>query len=218
MATLEIPERYLGTVHRLLRLDDKTADEIRSSLEREGQSAVPPNDIRSRMSRAVPDPEIMEALLSLYLVKSTRELPTEEFAEAVCVAAERQASDQWTLTPDERIRSKGVLVKLLSVDSVSALSKAYDLQTSDERTFCDARIFTDLRPVFGPTIPEGPEGMVIVHHLRLSYHQPGTNRRFNFYVSLDAEDLKTLHKVVERAEQKADAIRTSVNKAPYMGF
>jgi hypothetical protein len=218
MPTLEIPERYLGAVHRLLRLDDKTVEEIRSSLEREGQSTVVPNDVRSKVSRAVSDSEIMEALLSLYVVKSARELPTEEFAEAVCAAAERQAPDRKPLTSDERTHSIGVLIKLLSVDSISALSKAFDLQTSDERLFCDARIFTDLRPVFGPSVPDGPKGMVIIHHLRVSYHQPGTPRRWNFYVSLDAEDLEELHKVIERAEQKADALRSSVNKAPYMGY
>jgi hypothetical protein len=218
MPTLEIPERYVAAVCKILKLDDNTAEEIRASLEREGQSTVAPNDVRSKMSRAVSDSEIMEALLSLYVVKSARELPADEFAEAVCSAAERQAPDCRQLTSDERTHSKGTLIKLLSVDSIGTLSKALDLQTSDERTFCDARIFTDLRPVFGPSIPEGPKGMVIIHHLRLSYHQPGTPRRWNFYVSLDAEDLEALHKVIERAEQKADALRSSVSKAPYMGY
>jgi len=218
MPTLEIPERYVATVCKILRLDDKAVEEIRSSLEREGQSSVPPNDVRSKISRAVSDAELAETLVSLYVAKSTRELPTEEFAEAVCVAAERQAHDCRALTSDERIRSKGILVKLLSVDSITELSKALDLQTSDERLFCDARIFTDLRPVFGPAIPEGPKGMVTIHHLRLSYHQPGTARRWYFYVSLDADDLKAFHKVIERAEQKAEALRSSVDKAPYMGY
>jgi hypothetical protein len=170
------------------------------------------------MSRAVSDLEIMEALLSLYAVKSSRELPTEEFAVAVCAAAERQASDCRKLTPDEQTRSKGILIKLLNIDSIGTLTKAFDLQTSDERIFCEARIFTDLRPVFGPDIPQGPKGLVIIHHLKLSYHQPGTNRRWNFYVSLDAEDLAALHKVIERAEQKAGALRSSVSKTPYMGY
>jgi hypothetical protein len=217
MPTLEIPDRYVAAIWRILRLEDKTVEEIRSGLEREGQSGVSPNDLRSKISRAVSDAEIAEALASLYVVKSSRELPLEEFAGAVCSAAERQAPDRKPLTSDERTHSIGVLTKLLSVDSISELSKAFDLQTSDERIFCDARIFTDLRPVFGPSIPEGPKGMVIIHHLRLSYHQPGTPRRWNFYVSLDAEDLEVLHKVIERAEQKADALRSSVNKAPYMG-
>jgi len=218
MPTLEIPERYVAGVCKILRLDDKAVEEIRSSLEREGQSDAAPNDVRSKMSRAVSDLEIMEALLSLYAVKSSRELPTEEFAVAVCAAAERQASDCRKLTPDEQTRSKGILIKLLNIDSIGTLTKAFDLQTSDERIFCEARIFTDLRPVFGPDIPQGPKGLVIIHHLKLSYHQPGTNRRWNFYVSLDAEDLAALHKVIERAEQKAGALRSSVSKTPYMGY
>jgi hypothetical protein len=218
MPTLEIPERYVAAIHKILRLDVKAVEEIRSNLERENQPGVGQNDIRSMVSRSVSDPEIAEGLVSLYVVKSSRELPTEELAEAVCAAAERQVLDKKPFTQAERIHSKENLVKLLSVGRIALLSKALDLQTSDERSFCDVRILTDLRPVFGPTISEGPKGMVIVHHLRLAYHRPGSPRHENFYVSLDADDLKMLHKVIERAEQKANALRDTANKFPYMGY
>jgi hypothetical protein len=218
MPTLEIPERYVAAVHKILRLDDKAVEEIRLNLERESQSGVGQDDIRSIMSRSVSDPEIAEGLVSLYVVKSSRELPTEELAEAVCGAAERQARDLRPFTQIERTRSKDNLLKLLSVNRIAVLSKALDLQTGDERSFCDVRILTDLRPVFGPTISEGPKGMVIVHHLRLSYHRAGLPRHENFYVSLDAEDLKMLHKVIERAEQKANALRATATEFPYMGY
>jgi hypothetical protein len=96
-------------------------------------------------------------------------------------------------------------------------TKAYDLQTEGERTFCDARILTDLRPVFGKDIASGPAGMVIIHRLKLGYHNSEGEHR-TFYIALDAEDLVTLKKAIDRAELKARSLKSIVKDVPFLGI
>jgi len=150
-------------------------------------------------------------------VKSSKEISVEEFSEAVCAAAEREFLDHQPFSPAERVKFKENLVMLLGVKDVGMAAKAVDLQTDDERMFCGARILTDLRPVFGSSISDGPEGMVIIHLLKLGYHQPGSEKHVNSYVSMDSDDLKTLRKAIDRAEQKANALKAGIKNLPYLG-
>lgn len=59
--------------------------------------------------------------------------------------------------------------------------------------------------------------MVIVHLLKLGFHQASESKHDEFYVSLDSDDLETLKKVVERAELKARILKSSVPKVPILG-
>src|SRR5262249_44182886 len=166
-------------------------------------------DARSSMIRAVSDVnvedarQIAETISKLYAVKSTRDLSVEEFVNDVCDAMGTEV-DRGRLTKN--------LLALLSDDKLGLTAKALDLQTDDERTFCgDSRILTDLRPVFGAGISEGPKAMVIVHILKLGYHSTGSGRHRDFYVSMDAEDLKALRNIIDRAEEKAESLKAKVD-------
>ena len=98
------------------------------------------------------------------------------------------------------------------------VAKAWDLKTDDERVFCGARILTDMRPVFGPNVKDGPKAMAVVHLLKLGFDRVGDPKRHNeFHVSLDAEDLGSLRKLIERAEDKASTLRNSVKDIPVFG-
>src|SRR5207253_649802 len=94
-----------------------------------------------------------------------------------------------------------------NADLFGLATKVYDLSTGDERTFCHARILTDLRPVFGPNLEDGPKAMLVVHHLKLAYHGD-SDKHQEFHISLDADDLETLKKIIERAETKAKSLKS----------
>ena len=72
-------------------------------------------------------------------------------------------------------------------------SKADDLRTEDERVFCTAKILTDLRPVFGSHVEDGPHGMIVVHLLKIGYHS-GSEKLHEFFVSLDSGDSENVEK------------------------
>ncbi len=118
--------------------------------------------------------------------------------------------DELKLTEERRASFKERMIRLLGIESLGTFAKAKDLQAENERTFCDARILTDLRPVFGKSIQDGPKGLVIVHLLKLGYHQDQGEHE-SFFVALDAEDLNTLKAVIERAEIKAEVIKSKIS-------
>ncbi len=84
------------------------------------------------------------------------------------------------------------------------ISKAKDLQYEHENTFCDARIITDLRPVFDADVKSPPTGMVIAHILKLEYHHCG--KHTEIHIAIDKDDIQNLMYVLGRACEKADTL------------
>lgn len=233
MAKLNIPERYRAALAMIRTLDDRTVQEIRAALDRpiaaglqvEGGVAVPvkPGEVASSAIGSITSPrprefkQVAEVLVALYGVKSTRDLPVEEFVEEVCDALESLPSDELRLPHSEREAFRRKLTILLSADVFSLVSKAYDLATEDERVYCQGRILTDLRPIFGSRVEDGPRAMVIVHHLKLSYHQ-GSERHQEFHIALDSDDLQALRKLIDRAEAKASSLRSTLKGTRLFGI
>lgn len=160
--------------------------------------------------------KIVEVLVTLYGIKSERDVSVEEFVDDVCDAMEHlddASHPEYRLQVSERPDFAGKLLTLLNAELFALVAKAQDLLTEDERTFCHARILTDLRPIFGPNIEDGPKAMVAMHTLKLAFHQQGSSDEHGeFYVALDAEDLQTLRKLIDRAEAKARAINSAFNR------
>jgi len=233
MAKLNIPEIYRAGVSKIRRLDERSVWEIRKALDQAEESTSPrqngvetPRDpdsvalsaIRSVASANVDEfKQIARALAGLYIAKSVRDVSVDDFAESVCDAMENLPQEDLRLPHSEREEFKEKVKILLGSNFFSVVSKAFDLATDDERTFCDARILTDLRPVFGPQIEEGPQAMVVLHSLKLTYHQ-GSQKHQQFYIALDDDDLKTLRKLIERAEAKAKALRPAVHDIRLFGI
>lgn len=155
---------------------------------------------------------ILEVLATLYEIKSQRDTSVEEFVDDVCDAMERLDSPEYRIQHSERADFAGKLLTLLNAELIGLVAKAHDLATEDERTFCHARILTDLRPVFGHNVEDGPRAMIAMHTLKLDFHQQGSDDHGEFYVTLDAEDLQSLRKLIDRAEAKARTISSVVNR------
>lgn len=233
MARLNIPERFRAGLSKIRELDETSVQQIRVALEQpvpgfssDEDAKLPnrPSDIpvtalasmSSVTDRADLRP-IAEAVAGLYAAKASRDIGVEEFADQVCDAMESLDSEESRLPRAERDQFRKKLLTLLDADVFAVVSKAFDLATDDERTFCHARILTDLRPVFGTRIEEGPKGMVVVHLLKIDYHQ-GNPAHHQFYVALDVDDLQALRKVIDRAEAKARNLRSAVKGVQLFGI
>ncbi len=106
------------------------------------------------------------------------------------------------------------LSELLELKALNILeTKAEELKSEYEHTFCDCRIFTDLRPVFGGNPQESPSAMLLVHMLRMGYHDSNENRHKEFHIALDSSDLFALKEAIERAETKAKSLKASLEAA-----
>lgn len=231
MAKLNIPEEYRFGVSKIRTLNEQSARNIRQALDKvtgvhpqgEPATTVQPEDAAlsavTSVSKENPADlkKIAEALVALYGVKSVREISVEEFADDVCDAMESLADPELRLPHAERAEFKNKLLILLGSEVLGLASKAHDLATEDERTFCHARIITDLRPVFGPMIEDGPKAMVVVHLLKLAYHQ-GNEKHQQFYVALDANDLQAMRKLIDRAEAKAKSLKSTISDIRLLGI
>lgn len=90
-------------------------------------------------------------------------------------------------------------------------AKASDLLTEYDRIFGDARIVTDIRPVFMEDPQKMANGAVIVSTLKVQYQD--SRGISDFYVALDTQDLVALKKVVDRALSKIDTVKAELDRA-----
>lgn len=98
------------------------------------------------------------------------------------------------------------LVRLLSSDSAFYLSaKAQDLLNEQSLSLCSASIISDMRPIFDDKA-EILEAILPFHTLTLLCHDDKEEHR-KIFVALTASDLRTLKKLIDRAERKERLIR-----------
>ena len=230
MAKLNIPERYRAGVSAIRSLDEQSVQAIKTALDGTGrQESDDPGAVQSTSGNmaitavtsvsSVKPAEfklIGEAIAALYGVKSSRDVSTEAFAEEICDALESIPEENLRLPQTERAQFKEKLLALLSADVFGLVTKIRELTIEHERTFCHARIVTDLRPVFGSSVEDGPRAMLVEHILRLAYHQ-GSEKPQDFYVALDADDLRTLRQIIDRAEAKAKTLKSAVKDIRLFG-
>jgi hypothetical protein len=107
--------------------------------------------------------------------------------------------------------------KILAIESLASLSKARAVLTDNQCDFYDAKVLTDIRYAFRPDANAEPYGAVIVHLLKLGYHEEGDHKSFS--LALDDTDLKRLREVIDRAEIKAKRLRRDlqITQVHYFG-
>lgn len=210
MSNLTIPERYRRGLLKLLSLADPDLDQLVEALQSAPISANL-EEIREAVARHVsvitPQDlgEIVKALFSLYVVRAQSEVSLNRFAADIM-----EALQEIDLPPNIRseddvaAKTRRALQRVLEIEPLNLVSKAIGLQGEHARTFCDARVLTDLRPVFSSDPAASPVGMVITHTLKVEYHEGGDHREF--FIALDADDIKTLSEVLARAGAKAASL------------
>jgi hypothetical protein len=112
--------------------------------------------------------------------------------------------------------SKQRLRTILNIEPIASLSKARAVLTDNQYDFYDAKILTDIRYAFRPNPEDEPYGAVIVHLLKLSYHEEGDHK--SLYLALDDTDLERIRDVINRAETKAKRLRKHLDIAQVRYF
>jgi hypothetical protein len=223
MPKLLIPKEYRAGLSQVKNLTPELISEIRSTLDQATLSSAPERAAAQALTSVnslKPEQlkQIGTALGSLYGVRARNEgISLGDFVNDVSEAMENLSEEDGKLLPSERDTFCKNLSRLLESETFALNSKAYDLATDDERTFCSTRILTDLRPVFAPKVEDNPKGMVIVHLLKISFHQ-GHERHKEFYVSLDGDDLKEMKLAIERAERKSASLQNLVKDVRIFGL
>jgi hypothetical protein len=223
MTDLAIPEEYEHGFIEMLQLSEDQAREIVSALK-----DAPPmrnyTDLQGRVEERVsPDLRsrlgpILETLASLYGLRDGLGLDMSDFVEAASEMVDESFVEGLEFTDEaHRERFKANLAELLGVDSLAIAVRATDILYERERTIHGVpRVFTDIRPVFGADPESGVRGAVIVHTLKVRYHDGRRVR--DLFIGLDTENINELMGVLERANSKAEALKQFLDSkgVPYI--
>jgi hypothetical protein len=163
--------------------------------------------------------DMLTTILSLYALRNNSERRihqkqsdvelVNDLSEAVEEAKSLSKPDGW-----EPKNFSNFLLQLLHINGpLYIMSKAAGVMTDHEHVYCDARILTDIRPVF-LEVADAPTTAVVIHTLKLVYHEGNENAgRKEFRIALDINDLRNLSDLLKRAITKSETLKTSSSKA-----
>ncbi len=153
---------------------------------------------------------VIQLLVTTYQVWRRTKLSLDEFVSQV--AEGLAEGEESAIKPDQVERFKSRLRSLLSLEeTLGVTAKAHSVYIEHSHVFCTTRIMTDIRFIFADDPDEPPKDAVVLHELRVGYHESGEHR--DFFVSLDAEDLARLKEQIERAERKAKTLAGVLSQA-----
>jgi len=174
------------------------------------------NSAVGKVSGVSPDDlaDIVSTVFSLNVVKAQAELSAKRFAADVIEALGEAGTVDRAGASLASMQAN--LERILSIDPLINISKGIGLLAEQPRTFCDSRILTDLRPVFHDDSSQPAVGAVIIHSLKIEYHEDGEHKEF--FVALDSDDIENLVQVLKRASTKANSLRTLMAEARLPNF
>ncbi len=209
-----ILRRYREEIDKVLALDYETFWSLASAL-RDAPLRIVPDNLVPELASSVESlsqsdlEDIVRALLTLCTLREEVSASTSEVAEDVSRVAE-------DVSKEDRERIKDRFAHLLDLDSLNVIAKSGSLMINHERWMLGVQILTDIRPVFGPRPEDLPKAAVIAHTLKLRYFESGENREY--FIAMDANDLRDLLEQVKRANEKAESLQSVLAAAgvPYV--
>lgn len=217
MALLRIPEPYREGLGKIIKLSETSVNEFILAIK-EIQPTLQHKDfvasLASKIKSINPNDldEIVRTLIAFCKVRETRDVPVPEFAEDIVQAVGQFKDGAFKFTNDEGLTFKKNLTKLLELEegSLGIIAKAQQVLTDHEHTFLDARIITDVRSVFGKQL-DRPAAAAIVHMLKIAYISGHEEKEF--FVALDTGNIKKLRKLLDRADLKANGLKSAIKQA-----
>jgi hypothetical protein len=203
----------------LTGLSDEQLEKLSAALH-EPPAALAPERLAAIVAEALPElqdvaDEIFDAVESLVSL-----LSDDDDDEALhTLAVDVSESPDIDLAEEARARFARVIEQIIGLRTVVLAARAHDLVGEHERGFHDARIVTDIRPVFGRNAEDGPEAALVVSSLKVEFHR-SDGALDSFFFALDRSDLLRLHEIVDRALKKTEALVSMIARAelPYWEY
>lgn len=210
-----IPDRILPALVALAELPQAEVDDLLEALK----TTSPVMWAKQLPSQAVTNLKIMEpakaqpivdALISLYIARNEFSLNAEDATTQILGASKE--TEGAAFSEEQKQVLSPLLLQSLSFDkSLGVTAKAIDVFMQHEHVFCNARMMTDIRPIFQDEPSAKPSAAAIVHTLKIGYH---LGREYKeFFVALDNEDVKILQNVLDRETVKTSSLHTVLDKA-----
>lgn len=205
---IRIPKGYDEPLRRLWAMSGEQRLRLVAAI-RNAKATLHPDDLIKKVTaEAAIDEKTVESIvwLLISMVRAAEGSP-DTFAREVV----RAAKEQLSLTDaDSDAFEKDLAQLLTSNESLGVTAKVAVLRGEFGRVFCDGRILTDIRPVFGADASMVPLAAAIVHSLRITYHEGDAHNEF--FVALDTDDLRQLRALIDRAIKKEASLVAEVKK------
>jgi hypothetical protein len=208
--SIEVPENYQNGLRKISNLEENQFQELLSALT--GLKPTFQKEVIQKLASKVHSieakdiDEIVEAIFSLYFARRDLELSSTELARGISEAEELH------IPSERREIFANRLINFLAFDhSLGVASKAIEVLREREHLLCTARIITEVRPIFGEQPTERPSAALIIHTLRVSYHESGDIKEF--FVDMDTSDIAILRRLLDRAEAKEQSLKDVLGEA-----
>jgi hypothetical protein len=208
---LHLPRSHIAALSKLSAADEPAFRKFAGGLQHLGPTADRQalldylEPFANELGNGLVLNDLVTALISAQVTRFHYEWSTERTASEVFDAGLADGFEGLNRTDFEKR-----VAALLNLPAFSRTAKAIDLLTESAHLYHDARVLTDLRPIFGADVTKPPEGVLIVHRLRIEFHDTEGIRTMFF--TLDPKDIEQLGKVVRRAEKKEISLRSMLTK------
>lgn len=212
MAKYRIPEPFLRGFELIATLKEKQVSAIKSALIEAPIGSGPDQTAQTLGDKidlkAVERRSILSTIYSLISLKIGAEEAKEEFVDDI-------VTSYYEINPELKETNRKKLIDnlqiLLEADGkVKQTIKAATLLRENEKIFIESRVLSDIRIVFEENISNPEQCAVILHQLKIAYHENGDPKEF--FVALDNDDLKQLRENADRAIEKDKLIRNNTYK------
>lgn len=205
-----LPE-HLEIIDAIVELDSTALQAILDILHAEPE-LVDRRTVSDGVQQQIPHASgsVLDFLLSLDGLAQSQS--DSDLARGQAIAAVADATSQSDELGDDVDRDlvRRRLKALLATRGVELLGRGLDLLAEHEHLLVQARIVSDVRPLFSQIDPNEVQGAVIGHVLRLTFAR-GEPRSID--VGIDASDLIELRDAVERAVKKESRLSEVVTTA-----
>ena len=207
---LTIPQSDRRGLALLLNLPQEGLQELKQAIKETPPSLLA-RDFASHVAKKVTITtdditEIIRVIVTLYSVRADVDLPIAAFVDKIIEAMKEAESEELSPQDDNWEGFQARVTELLSFDyPLGVIAKSVEVMLENEHNFHSARVLSDLRPIFGNDPSEQPAACVILHQLKISYHEG--NQLKEFFITLSTEEIRQLRTVLNRAEAKAQSLK-----------
>jgi hypothetical protein len=212
MAILTLRTEHRRGLARLFALGQDAADSLVDALEHAQLALRQP----ALVGQIAPNLEMISANDIAEIVSATAELSA--IAQATDVPASIVADDAFDavsekgpefpetsqIEPGDRVLFTSRLDAVMGTRAIAVVAKARRVLTEHEHYLCYARIMTDIRPVFAADVSEKPSAAIVVHSLKIAYHEGSDTKEF--FVAINRDGVDNLIELLTRAKEKGETL------------
>ena len=216
MSNIRIPEEHQQSFVAISMLSDSAVTELFSILETVPLALEQKSAVEKALNNSTYDfPtnvfDIVNVLFSIYSALAYTNKTIEVFVTDIVESIDNIQIEGYTYTSKEKGNLRKNLTTLLSISSISTVSKATGVLFDCENILRNARILTDIRPIFGYGEDDSILASVIVQTLKLEFVKDDEEKEF--FINLDEQDIDNLIGILQRAKRKSDQSKNLLKKA-----